>query len=169
MKSLSCFCRIDFCPHYDLGQIIYSRHDENRLNVTDVYSDSETEIPGCSRQTFVDSNDETYEIPGCSRQTFDSKNETFKNGDYVLVKFQQKKNEYRYVGVCSDVDEDEGEIHITFLRSCNDSATLFKVDEHDVPHIPSEQIFEKLPQPSLVLQGERVFLRFKEPVNIMEQ
>lgn len=155
LKSLSCFCSTDSCPHYHLGQIVYPQNVKNKLNVAEIYSESDAEFD---------------EVPSFSKNSVDYGNQTYRNGDYVLVKFIQKKNEYRYVGVCSsELDEDNGEILVTFLKCCNDSATLFKVDEKDTSYIPLEQMCRQLPQPELVVQGDRIFLKFQTPVDIFER
>ena len=150
MKSLSCFCDTDACTHFDLGTITYENVEkENHLSIADVYHSDSDSKPGASHPT--------------------RSGDLYKSGDYFLIKFPQKKTEYRYVGVCSQVDDAEEEMLITFLKVCNENATLFKVDETDDSHVPYNQICDKLPQPSLVLQGDRVYYSFKEPVNVFEQ
>ncbi|KAL3276981.1 hypothetical protein HHI36_012343 [Cryptolaemus montrouzieri] len=75
MKSLSCFCS-DTCSHYRLGRINYpfDYPKHGKLSVDDIYSDSDSEAAGCSNEKInEDSNDSVY-----------------KNGDCVLVNFEQK-------------------------------------------------------------------------------
>ncbi|KAK9870679.1 hypothetical protein WA026_008240 [Henosepilachna vigintioctopunctata] len=44
MKSLSCFCN-NFCSHFYLGDIKYPQNKETKLNVAEVYTDSEEDVP----------------------------------------------------------------------------------------------------------------------------
>lgn len=142
MKGLSCFCS-ESCSHYNMGKITYPHEKPNRLTVTEVYSDSDHDVPGPSKIIYTD-------------------------GDYVLVKFKQKKTQYRYVGICSGF-EDDGEILVQFLRSCNDTSTLFKVKDNDKGFVRLDDIIIKLPQPTIVISGDRVFLKFQNPVDVYEQ
>ncbi|KAL3283191.1 hypothetical protein HHI36_006343 [Cryptolaemus montrouzieri] len=145
----------DTCSHYRLGRINYPFDYPKyaKLSVDDIYSDSDSEAAGSSNEKInEDSNDSVY-----------------KNGDYVLVKFEKKNHEYRYAAVCSKVYEDEEEIFVTFLNVCNEEATLFKVDEKDVSHISHAQICQKLPQPDIVLQGNRVFYNICQRVDVSEE
>ncbi|KAL4721036.1 hypothetical protein ACJJTC_012455 [Scirpophaga incertulas] len=63
-------------------------------------------------------------------------NVSYHNGDYILVKCRAKNTEYRYVALCiGEVDEDNGEIRVTFLKIVGNDAKLFKIDDHwyDLP------------------------------------
>lgn len=161
MKSLSCFCS-NFCPHYNLGQMTYPGL-EAKLDVSKIFADAPSEM-----HDVPEMNSKT-QMPSRSKNLNGMEN-NYSNGDYVLVSFQNnKKSEYRYVGVCSsDMDED-GEILITFLKIWNAQGNIFKLDDNDVSHVPVEQICEKLPQPNIFLQGNRILYKFKNPVNVYEK
>lgn len=135
MRSLSCFCKDGICGHFKIGTLNYGRN--SKLAVQDVYTDSESD--GEAGPTAI-------------------VDRSFKNGDFILVKFPVRKNEYRYAGVIDKVDEDDGEITVTFLRVCDDKAQIFKCDHND-----------KLAAPRLELKGKSVFYKFSMPVNVFEK
>lgn len=149
MKNLSCFCDVDGCEHYKLGILQYLTITKP-LEAEVVFSDPEDNPP--------DKNP-IGEVPG----------NRFETGDYVLVKFVVKKNEYRYVAVCSNVDAKEKELTVTFLKSCGKSCALFKLEESDVADISMDQVIKKLPVPNLNVKGNRVFYKFKEDLNVFEK
>ncbi|KAL3282699.1 hypothetical protein HHI36_005873 [Cryptolaemus montrouzieri] len=49
--------------------------------------------------------------------------------DYVLVEFPVRKMEYRYAAIINQIDNEEGEITITFMKICDDKGHTFKIDE----------------------------------------
>lgn len=53
------------------------------------------------------------------------------------------KTKYHYTAVCSSVDDEDGEVRVTFLKICNHNGTLFKMDEKDVSDVPVDQIIIK--------------------------
>lgn len=163
MKSLSCFCNRT-CDHYRLGTLEY-RNQSKCFKVADVYNtDSEEDI---SLQNLRKS--ETIAQAGTSKDLRDKLKVTYGSGDYVLVKFMLKKKEYRYAAICSCYDDEEGELTVTFLKVCNEEGKVFKLDEHDVADVPYDDVIVKLPMPSLIVKGDRVFYNFKKAVNILEK
>lgn len=96
--------------------------------------------------------------PGCSGLN----KSPYNSGDYVIVKFSAKKTEYRII---SKIDNDEGEMTVTLLIMT--TAKLFKVVKiytSDVPHTT-----KKLPTPSIILEGDRIFYEIKFFINIYEK
>lgn len=61
---------------------------------------------------------------------------------------------------------DKSEIKVMFLKPCNDEKTLFLVNEKDVSFVSETHITAILPQPVLVVKGDRLFYRFKHPINV---
>lgn len=113
MKNLSCFCDNDCCMHFNIGKIIYE--DKLKLNVEDVYTDSESENEARPSSAIV---------------------QAFKTGDYIVVKLIGKTNmEYRYASIIDKIDEDDGEIRVTFLKLCDNKDQLFRYDDDDVADI----------------------------------
>ncbi|KAL3286073.1 hypothetical protein HHI36_000586, partial [Cryptolaemus montrouzieri] len=78
-------------------------------------------------------------------------------GGYILVKFPVRKMEYRYAAIINQIDKEEGEITVTFMKICNNRVHTFKIDEKNVSDVSFEQIVKKLPNPDLILKGKRRF------------
>ena len=155
LKSLSCFCKEEGCNHYKLGELRYRNTLSKALAVDDIYSASE--------------NEEETANPGPSGLS--TRRQLYSPGDFVLVQLSGKRNKvYRYAAICSgDTDEDEREIQVTFLRLCDNEGTLFKVDDNDIAYVPYNQILYSLPQPELVVKGDRYFYKFSKPIDIFEK
>lgn len=86
-----------------------------------------------------------------------------------MVKYESGKTEYRYAGVCTSVDSEDGELRVTFLKICNDDGTLFELDENDVSDVPMDQVWKKLPVPNLIAKRNRIFYQFKEQIEVYEK
>ncbi|KAK4874579.1 hypothetical protein RN001_013939 [Aquatica leii] len=56
----------------------------------------------------------------------------YKIADYVLVQFPIGNKEYSYVAIVNQINSEEGEITVTFMKICDDTGHTFKVDENDV-------------------------------------
>ncbi|KAF9417738.1 hypothetical protein HW555_005245 [Spodoptera exigua] len=174
MKSLSCFCHTDGCNHYKLGSISYqteiSAINSTRINTSTVFSDSEDDVP---LSTYVKDNDDRSKLdrdlsaPGTSG--YSHHQSRYSSGDYVLVKYITKKTEYHYAAVCSSVDDEDGEVRVTFLKICDQNGTLFKLDERDVSDVPMDQVIKKLPVPNLITKGKRVYYQFQEKIDVFEK
>ncbi|KAF5299743.1 hypothetical protein FQA39_LY19168 [Lamprigera yunnana] len=106
MKSLSCSCEEE-CQHFNLGVMNYQ---VTKLNVEDVYTDSESEDEIRVANNSPDSNiiTETEISRPCDNINPDFENtagpstisqQQYNSGDYVLVKFNVRKTEYRYFKV----------------------------------------------------------------------
>ncbi|CAK1603193.1 unnamed protein product [Parnassius mnemosyne] len=90
---------------------------------------------------------------------------------------------YSYVTICqSDVDEEgevklmslkvtnnnaflfkadeEDEVKLMSLKVTNNNAFLFKADEEDISYVSFDDILEILPNPSLIIKGNRVYYKF---------
>lgn len=142
MKTLSCFCDNDYCMHFNIGKIIYE--NTPKLNVEDVYTDSE-------------SDNEAVVQP-------------FKTEDYIVVKLIGETNmQYRYVSIIDKIDEEDGEIRVTFLKLCDNKGQLFRYDADDVSDITMDQVVQKLFYPNIVLKGNRIFYKFGLPVDVFEK
>lgn len=158
IKTLSCFCDPDGCDHFKLGSIHYqteSSVERTRLPTSTVFTDSEDDnIPHSSP---------TAEVSGYSLQQ-----SRYNSGDYDLDKYITKKPENHYAAICSSVDDEEGELRVTF-KICDQNGTLFKLDERDVSDVPMDQIIKRLPLPNLIKKGNRVFYQFKENIDVFER
>ncbi|GBP27700.1 hypothetical protein EVAR_82747_1 [Eumeta japonica] len=155
MKSLSCFCNENTCDHFKIGVMIYSSYKKSRLRVEDVYGpDSESEKENSSDSEHVTAPKYGRHQTEDAQQPSTSKN-VFKNGDFILVKLLSKKTEYRYVAMCTGLEEDD-EIQVVFCKIGDKTGKLFKVDEQDISFITEDQIVQTLPTPNIILKGLRV-------------
>uniref|UniRef100_A0A6P7H0A5 Uncharacterized protein LOC114344525 n=1 Tax=Diabrotica virgifera virgifera TaxID=50390 RepID=A0A6P7H0A5_DIAVI len=167
MKSLSCFCNGN-CDHFKIGVIIYSDNKNAPLRVEDVYgpdSESENENPYDSEQLITPKDGKHQKV---NDQQPSTSKKTFKNGDFILVKLLSKKTEYRYVAMCTGLEEDD-EMQVVFCKIGDKTGKVFKVEENDISFISEDQIVQTLPMPTLILKGQRMFYSFKESVNVFEK
>lgn len=77
--------------------------------------------------------------------------------------------EYRYVSVIDIIDEEEDELRVTFLKLCDKKGQTFRIDQMDVADVAMNQVIEKLPNPNLLMKGNRIFYKFDSCVNVFEQ
>lgn len=89
-------------------------------------------------------------------------------GDYVLVTFQVRKTEYRYAAVINQVDNDESELTVTFMKICDKKGHKFVMNENDTSDVSFDQILQKLPNPD-VSQNGRLFYYFSVSVPVFEK
>lgn len=174
LKSLSCLCSKDGRCYHKLGELNYSnlKNKKTVLLVDKVYSESDSE--------YTDSENEALVIPVSTAQKQTAGFEEaecsgvgpprYMPGDYLLVKLCSRKKTYKYVAIClCEVDEEEGEIKVTFLKVCSKDGTIFKVNDNDVSYIRLEDIITLLPIPTIMLKGDRCFYTFSKPVDVLEQ
>lgn len=152
MKSLSCFCDNVSCNHYNLGTITYQTNKQ-RLNVSDIFTDSDDDMP----------------LASMSHIALEKSKTSYGSGDYVLVKLIMKGKEYRYAAICSKYDDEDGELTVAFLKLCNEDGTEFKINDNDIADVAYEDVVEKLPVPNLIVRTKTVFYKFKKPVNVYEK
>lgn len=168
MKTLSCFCNLDGCDHFKLGSIHYKTQltgQRTRLQTSTVFTDSEDDAIPLS--TYVRNRSDSHSSPEVSG--YSQQQNRYNSGDYVLVKYVTRKTEYYYAALCSSVDDEEGELRVTFLKICDQNATLFKLDDKDVSDVPMDQIIKKLPVLNLITKGKRVFYQFEEKIDVFEK
>nr|CAH7750639.1 unnamed protein product [Callosobruchus chinensis] len=182
IRSLSCYACSKFCCHYELGTLEYtlSQFTSPPSVSSDSSYDSEDNLPlscmvkplSCINVTKNKQNklnvDDVYsdeDMPGSSSLTATG----VQSGTYVLVSMESMKNiNYRYVAVCTSNMED-GEVQVSFLRVCSgENICLFKLESDDSSYIKHDQILEILPEPSLVLKGNRIYYKFKSRINVFE-
>jgi len=130
----------------DLSDNDLAQSSGPKLAYNDVYSDSE-----------ADENNEQTEFLKRG-QKFNQ----HKKGQFVLVKF----NQFKYVCIIQNVDNEEGEATVMAMKSQKKG---FVTDESDISDVKIDQILEVLPQPDLQLTGERVYYIFKQNINVLEQ
>ena len=115
MKSLSCFYNGESCEHYKIGSINIVL--KPRCTVEKVFTESEpedlesamSELKPTLSKSFKRLEDDVAGTGGIQKL----KNNT---GDYILVKLPSKNVEYRYAAVINEMDDDENELRVTFLK-----------------------------------------------------
>lgn len=61
--------------------------------------------------------------------------------------------EYKYVSVIDKVDEEDGEIRVTFLKLYDNKGQTFRFDQDGVADITMDQAIKKLPNPNILVKG----------------
>ncbi|GBM33673.1 hypothetical protein AVEN_203708-1 [Araneus ventricosus] len=93
-------------------------------------------------------------------------------GAYVLVNVfgdKRSKGHYRYVGVCHQYDAEDGELKVTYFRATDENCQLFRYMEEDISYVDFDQIISILPNPNIVIKGNRVFYRFPYSIDAFEK
>ncbi|CAB3228673.1 unnamed protein product [Arctia plantaginis] len=182
LKSLSCFCDSELCRHFQLGTLDYPQtHRKFPLRVDDIYEASNSEDkplinftsqehrkkPQKTLQHSLPTSIKTKIHKDDSKPSTSGK-KTFCNGDFVLVKLQDKKTEYRYVAMCTGVEEDD-ELEVIFCKICDDTGKKFRINDDDISFIAWDQVLKKLPSPNLKMRGQRIFYTFNESIGVFER
>ncbi|CAH0552457.1 unnamed protein product [Brassicogethes aeneus] len=69
----------------------------------------------------------------------------------------------------TDVDKDDGEILVTFLRSVRTSAKKFKLELNDVSYITFEQIISIIPTPLMKKENNQEYYYFDTDIDVYEK
>lgn len=94
------------------------------------------------------------QVPGFSGEHMSGYN----TGDYVLVRFSAKSCEYRYVAAINNVDEEENDFRVTFLKVCDVNVQTFKIDESDYSDVSSDKIIQKLENSKKFFRAREYFI-----------
>ncbi|KAK0158077.1 hypothetical protein PV327_011156 [Microctonus hyperodae] len=168
MKSLSCFCNNVSCEHYKIGSINFAL--KPRWTVDEVFTESEPEdLESAKPKLTLMPNKYSQRLDENIAGTSGIQNSCYNTGDYVLVKYPAKNVEYRYAAVINEIDDDESDLRVTFLKICNQKVQIFRIDDNDIADVSFDQVVQKLDNPDLVLQGKRIFYQFSTPVEVFER
>lgn len=180
MKSLSCFCDSELCRHFHLGTLDY-RQTQPRLCVDDIYGASDLEDEPLINQSSQERRKKLqktlqHSVPASIKSKLHIDNlkpstsgkETFCNGDFLLVKLQDRKTEYRYVAMCTGVEEDD-ELQVKFCKIFDETGKKFRINDEDISFITWDQVLKKLPAPNLKMRGQRIFYSFNEYIDVFER
>lgn len=69
----------------------------------------------------------------------------------------------------NEIDDDENDLRVTFLKICDQKAQLFKIDDRDISDVSFDQVVLKLDNPDLILKGKRIFYQFPTEVDVFER
>jgi hypothetical protein len=176
LKSLSCFCDSELCRHFQLGTLDYPQsHPKSRLRVDDIYGASDSEDEPLIK--FASQQPVQLSVPTTSKETrhkddpqpSTSGRKTFSNGDFVLVKLEYRKTEYRYVAMCTGVEEND-EVQVVFCKICDQTGKNFRINDDDISFITWDQVIKELPAPELKSRSrQRIFYAFHEAVDVFER
>lgn len=201
MRSLSCFICETHCSHFHLGVIDYGDSSEtswssddnlslqdlcrrplqensNRLRYADVYNDVDSDDSSGANFPNSTVSERTNELnfydkengAGCSKPP-----PVVQKGSYVLVSISKKLSNitHKYVCVCQNDVEDDGEVKIMLLKLSNGRRKvknqLFQLDEKSVLYVCEEQIIEVLPNPNIVNDGNKVYYKFPKVIEVFEE
>lgn len=150
-------------------------NDVSSHNVSTVNNQFQSEEPSCSgckqapRKSVYDviytsseeDDDDPLMIPRTSR-------DNIKLGTYLLINLkseQKKSGSHQFVAVCqSKIINDEFEV--MFLKNCGNNKALFCANENDVSFVNLSEVVDVLPDPTIVVKGDRIFHKFETPVSI---
>ena len=110
--------------------------------------------------------------PECFEDVNEIMTDKIIKGTYILVEFvseKKRKTKYYYIAVAQDDLEDDGEVKVMFLKACDNTLTIFKLDDNDVAYISFEQIQKILPMPTVIQKGDRLFYKFPYPIEVFEK
>lgn len=168
MKSLSCFCNSGFCEHYKVGSINFAL--KPRWTVEEVFTESEPEdLESAERELISTQNKSLQRFDDDIAGTSGIRNSCYNTGDYVLVKFPAKNVEYRYAAVINEIDDDENDLRVTFLKICDQKVQTFRIDDKDISDVSFDQVVQKLNNPDLIVKGKRIFYKFSTQIDVFER
>lgn len=73
------------------------------------------------------------------------------------------------MGIVNQVDDEDAELTVMFMKIRDDKGQMFSIDENDVSGVAYENIIEKLPNPQIVLKGKRIFYTFPISIPVFEK
>lgn len=157
-----------------------STSGNQRLRYEDVYSDSDDDLRSGKKDIHGNSGETNYTV-----KEYATMNTCFSAGDikdqiYIIVelleqstnKTKHKQNIYRYVAICQNEVDEDGEVEESFLRivdSKSQTNQLFRPDENDGCVIKFEEIRCILKPPTKVFKGKRVYYSFPTKLDIFEK
>lgn len=95
-----------------------------------------------------------------------------KTGMYLLLSFEnsnKKKNYYRYVCIAQSEVNEDNELTVMGMKLLEDDGKTFKIVESDLSYVSTDQIISILPEPEVILRGDRVYFKFKNAVDVYEK
>ncbi|CAH0383441.1 unnamed protein product [Bemisia tabaci] len=159
-------------------KVVRNKAVQEKLNVDDVYTDSEEEISLVQPVQLVAGpskmpGDVEANLKNRLTEAHEISYNNLKKGTYVLVEIssQHKKNSnvYRYVGICQEIDEEEDEVKILFLRTARDhQSKIFKISD-EISFVPFDAVKCILEDPKLVQRGDRFYYEFKTSIQVFEK
>lgn len=85
-------------------------------------------------------------------------------GEFYVVRFPGKKKSHDYV-CCVETIFSPNEIEVQALAAIDGDKSTYKIIEHDVSTVDSDQLLYKLEQPKIIGSGNRVRYKFSSEIN----
>lgn len=89
----------------------------------------------------------------------------YREGEYILVKFPGSVKDYKYVCIIQKVF-DNSEAEVLGMNCCDENKTIVKPNDKDISFIKFNQILQKLPNPKIIIAGERLKCQFLSPIDV---
>lgn len=145
-----------------------SKTPKRKLQVESVWSSDDDEMEVVDLEEACSSSAPGPSTAGVPK-TYDNEDYTIKVNDYLLVQIISESSNARahqFVGICQQ--NMNSEVKVMFLKQVNKAnKMLFMVDENDVSFIATSQVVAVLPPPELVMKGNRMYYKFKNPVQVV--
>lgn len=58
------------------------------------------------------------------------------------------------------------EAEVLAMNSCDENKTIFKPNDKDISFVKFDQILRKLPNPKIIIVGERLKYQFPRPIEV---
>ncbi|KAK0177169.1 hypothetical protein PV328_001247 [Microctonus aethiopoides] len=65
----------------------------------------------------------------------DQEKSGYEPGDYVLVRFPTKNVEYRCAAMINEINEEDNDLQVTFLKICDAKVQIFRINESDISDV----------------------------------
>lgn len=172
-SDVSCFCGEErgLCHCFDYKSFLIKNFCNNEKSVR---NDNEEYIGETSMESKI-LNSECFQVLESTAEENEITEITpdkIIKGTCILVEFvteKKRKMKYFYITVAQDDLEEDGEVQVMFLKACDDTSSIFKLDDNDITYIEFEQIQKILPLPTVVQKGDRLFYKFLHPVEVFEK
>lgn len=149
------------CEHYKIVK--------PRWTVEEVFTESEpADLETAKPELIPAPNKFPQRFDDVIAGTSGTRNSYYNTGDYFLVKYPAKNVEYRYAAVINEIDDDEDDVRVTFLKICKQKVQIFRMDDNDISDVSIDHLVQKLDNPNLILKGNRIFYQFPTQVNVFE-
>lgn len=125
-----------------------------------------------SELSFRESDDSVNELEEDYQELTPANTNNLQIGKFVLAAFKggrRLSSLYKYLCVVNSVDHNDGEYRVTSLKCTNESKKIFSMVETDTSDVMFEEIIGIVPDPNVILKGERVYYAFQKPIDVFEK
>ncbi|KAL3282062.1 hypothetical protein HHI36_005262 [Cryptolaemus montrouzieri] len=76
-----------------------------------------------------------------------TRNSYYNTGDHVLIKYPTKNVECSYVAVINEIDDDENDLRVTFIKIYDHKVQTFKINDKDISDVSFDQGIQNMDDP----------------------